>query len=328
MRTVSFQDGEKLCEACGAALPAFSCTALRKHFTCENESCRKAVWLRTQLTVRVAEGEKTCEAPGCGKAIPAGLYPRRQKRFFCNETCAGRFYDAQNAVEYACAYCGATVRRRRSKAPRLAFCSYQHSGLYLKQQADLGVGPFLTILTEYFDSYAPTYYKPYSLPTIRGNLRKFLVYLNRAGLSLKDVTFRTITEFLAQCQQQGLGPASISGLLGAVSTFMNWLLSEERLQGSNPVLRGLYRHQRLKRAPRPCTEEEMNLTWGTLDERGDALSRFAVAIGEESGLRIGEVSRLRVQDADVRAQRVFVRLPNKNNRERWVPFGDKTRRYV
>jgi len=99
MSIVTFKDSEKQCKVCGKALPAFSCTDLRKHFTCDKESCRKAVWLKTQLTVRLAEGEKTCEAPGCGKPIPAGLCPRRQTRFFCNEACRQRFYDLRKAVD-------------------------------------------------------------------------------------------------------------------------------------------------------------------------------------------------------------------------------------
>jgi len=121
------------------------------------------------------------------------------------------------------------------------------------------MGGFSKILTEYFDSFAPTYYKPYSLPTIRGNLRTFFVYLNEAGISLKEVSFRTITDFIVWCQKRGMGPASISGIVGAVSTFMNWLLYEGRLKGPNPVVRGLYRHHLVKRAPRPYSEDEMKL---------------------------------------------------------------------
>ena len=94
MSIVTFKDGQKRCEACGAALPAFSCTDLRKHFTCGRESCRKAVRQKAWLTVQVAEGEMACEAPGCGKPIPAGLHQRRQTRFFCNEVCQNKFYDA------------------------------------------------------------------------------------------------------------------------------------------------------------------------------------------------------------------------------------------
>jgi site-specific recombinase XerD len=45
-------------------------------------------------------------------------------------------------------------------------------------------------------------------------------------------------------------------------------------------------------------------------------------------LRISEASNLRLEDCDRSAQKLFVRLPNKTDRERYVPFHDKTRRYL
>jgi integrase len=55
-------------------------------------------------------------------------------------------------------------------------------------------------------------------------------------------------------------------------------------------------------------------------------SRFAVA-SVESSLRIGEIGRLQLQDMDFVKQRLFVRLPNKGNRERYAWFSEKTKKY-
>ena len=77
----------------------------------------------------------------------------------------------------------------------------------------------------------------------------------------------------------------------------------------------------------PLEESEIELFWQILDQRGSARLRLAAAIGVESGLRIGEVCRLRLQDIDVVQQKLFVRLPNKTNRERWAFFSHKTKRY-
>ncbi|PSH02814.1 MAG: hypothetical protein CXZ00_15565 [Acidobacteria bacterium] len=52
-----------------------------------------------------------------------------------------------------------------------------------------------------------------------------------------------------------------------------------------------------------------------------------LAIGEETGLRLGEVCNLRVQDINLEMQTVLVGLPNKTMRERTALFHEKTRKY-
>src|SRR6185312_11203924 len=59
----------------------------------------------------------------------------------------------------------------------------------------------------------------------------------------------------------------------------------------------------------------------------DARVRFAAAVAEEAGLRIGEIANLRIADVDAVQQRIFVRLPNKTNKERWAYFSEETKRY-
>jgi integrase len=85
-------------------------------------------------------------------------------------------------------------------------------------------------------------------------------------------------------------------------------------------------HRRCKKSvPRPYSAEEMALAWTLLDGRGNARVRFAVAITQEAGLRLGEICGLRVQDIDVVAQRCFLREPNKTTRDRYGFFGSKTK---
>jgi integrase len=45
---------------------------------------------------------------------------------------------------------------------------------------------------------------------------------------------------------------------------------------------------------------------------------------EETGLRIGELCRLRLGDIDLMRKRVFIGLPNKGKKERWAFFSSKT----
>jgi integrase/recombinase XerD len=54
----------------------------------------------------------------------------------------------------------------------------------------------------------------------------------------------------------------------------------------------------------------------------------AFAIGNESGLRVGEVANIRLEDIDLDHQKIFVRLPTKNMKTRTVPFRDKVAKFV
>jgi integrase/recombinase XerC len=68
----------------------------------------------------------------------------------------------------------------------------------------------------------------------------------------------------------------------------------------------------------------MDFIWRLADERGNSRIRAVLAIGEEAGLRLGEICRLREKDVDLEGRRLFVRLPNKTDCERWALFSDKT----
>jgi integrase len=85
---------------------------------------------------------------------------------------------------------------------------------------------------------------------------------------------------------------------------------------------------RPERIPRPLTDLAMAKVWKILSKQGTLQHKLAVAMGAESGLRISEVCNLRISDIDMWGCRVFVRVPNKTDSERWAPFHRKTRRFL
>jgi site-specific recombinase XerD len=182
---------------------------------------------------------------------------------------------------------------------------------------------------EYFEKFARSHYRPRTHSTVRSHLLEFFTFLRSEGIrSLNAVRPRTITAFLAWRGYDANGEVKPERALSAVSTFMGWLVHEGRRKDPNPVIARIHRLRQQKRSARPYNEEELGKIWRILGERGSALTRAAVAIGEESGLRINETCNLRLPDVDQKAQRLFVRLPNKTNIERSVPFHEKTRRYL
>lgn len=130
-----------------------------------------------------------------------------------------------------------------------------------------------------------------------------------------------ITQYITWQNVAQHGAAKVS----FIKTFFLWAIQMGYREQANPVINSFHNPRRKKCGPRPYSTGEMEFAWALLNKRGNARVRFAVAIAEEAGLRQGEICRLRVQDIDLKAQRCFVRLPNKTNCERYALFGNKTK---
>jgi integrase len=110
--------------------------------------------------------------------------------------------------------------------------------------------------------------------------------------------------------------------------FFNWLRLEGLYKNPNPVVPGMHYPKCPRRLPRPYSDIDMEKIWRLIEQRGCTQVKLAVAIGTECGLRIGEVLNIRLEDVNLVAQRIRVRLPNKGNREREVPFHERTKFYL
>jgi integrase len=89
-------------------------------------------------------------------------------------------------------------------------------------------------------------------------------------------------------------------------------------------------HQRRTpmRLPQPYTEQQLADIWSLLERRGTTAARLAYAIGEESGLRIGEITDLTLADVDLAGRRLFIRSRASTRPEPWVPYDEKTHAYL
>jgi integrase/recombinase XerC len=137
------------------------------------------------------------------------------------------------------------------------------------------------------------------------------------------VDAKTVSDWIAWGKKIGR-PAQ--GYMHFVSIYMQWLIFKG-LRKDNPVTR-FHRRRQPKRLPRPYTEQEMAFIWSLLDKRGTTVTRLACALAEEGGPRIGEIANARLSDVDLIGRRLFIRLPNKTMTERWVPFHDKTAKFL
>jgi integrase/recombinase XerD len=190
-------------------------------------------------------------------------------------------------------------------------------------------GRFTKLFHEYEKGFAKAHYKARSRTTVRWRLLTFLEFLNTRGFStIRAVRPNTITEFLEWGQSKGLDRPQLRDTLGSVSVFLDWAAMAGRYKGMNPIQPRMHRLVKPERVPRPLTDQALARIWSTLDKRGTLQQKLAVALGEEAGLRISEVCNLRTSDIDMRGHRIFVRVPNKTDSERWAFFHRKTRRLL
>jgi len=308
---------------CGVPLAAHQTWPGAPYRCCGASACASKV-RKLPGGLYVAAHERKCDASGCQNFVPEGRY-RIRSAVCCSLEC-WESVQRRGTVRLVCACgCGQEFFRQRKPRHRRSFISLQHEGDYVRNKyLEEACGGFRTILEEYLVILGATNYR--STDGVRSRLGSFFRFLNERKIeSLDDVTPTTITQFVAW--SKAAGPGDMPGKVSSVSKFFRWLIAEGRRETGNPVVPLIHARRRERRAPRPLENTELQFTWKLLGERGNARLRLATAIGEEAGLRIGEICRIRLSDIDLIRQRILVRLPNKTNRERWAFFDEKTKRY-
>jgi len=308
------------CETCGR--PAMKKTNSGRHLLCDGPDCHAQMLRPIRV---VGEHAIKCSGPGCKEWIPAGVYSANKNLFFHSPVCRGRYYKVNYTPNTKCLVCGKPLYRPYKNKPH--FCSIRHFWDYKIQKTFAALPPELAaVLRRYEDEFARTHYRPSTFSSVRSYLIHLFNFMEKRGITdLEQVTPAVITSFIND-------PASkyfqINTVLNAVSTFMKWLIVQGLRKSANPVIARLHRRPAPKRLPRPYKDDEMDEIWNLAQARADTRVKLAIAIGEECGLRLGEVANLRLADVELDHQQLFVRIPNKTNTERWVPFHNKTVQYL
>jgi site-specific recombinase XerD len=222
--------------------------------------------------------------------------------------------------------CGCSTQFLSGKAVRKNyFLNREHAGRFKTEQTLQRCGIHLALVREYLDGFCLLHYSKSSRGAALTSLVVFCKFLNERGIvSMSDVGPKTITEFGVWGQKNGHNQVKYS--MWAVKMFFSWQIAEERRTLGNPVIDSIHCIHREENSPRPFSPEDIAFAWKMLEERGNARVRLAMAIGEESGLRISEIVNIRLEDVDSVKQRIFVRKPTKNKKTRTVPYGDLTRK--
>jgi integrase/recombinase XerC len=324
-KITKYAAGEMLCAACKQPLPAVETWPGRFVIHCERAECQLAA--RNHPARRyVGDKEVKCQAPGCGEYVPSGSYVARQTHFACCGKCwrACRVQKTKGYTLVTCA-CGCGEQFRSGKAiGKNYFFNRDHHGRFVTEQALQRCGIHRPLVQEYREGFCMLHYSKSSRGSVLTSSVAFCEFLNERGIvSMNDVTPSTITAFLIWGRENGRNQVEHS--ICFLKIFFDWQIAEERRLLPNPIVNSIHCIRRQPAEPRPLSDDQLQDAWKMLDERGSARIRLAMAIGEESGLRISEIANVRIQDVDLVRQRITVRLPTKGKKPRWVPYGEKTR---
>ena len=270
---------------------------------------------------KVIRPDGMCEGPGCTKIVLGGLVIKRQKHYFCSKRCEKRF-DGRRHVVGVCCHCGGEIRGNNSVSRNPRFCSLKHRLEYFENQQMGPTGPFRESLEEYLKTHADYHYRNTGRRQPRHHLAQFFRYAVQVEkiTRLEDIRPSVVTRFVAHEKARGI---TCLKTIGYLSRYFDWLIEEERVDMANPVRPRIHSPKRTPHQPRPYSDEEIKTLWNHLEAADELSLLLAFAIGEECGLRIGEVANIRLADVDVEHQKIHVRLPTKNQRTRDVPYHDK-----
>lgn len=169
-------------------------------------------------------------------------------------------------------------------------------------------------------------YSPQTVRAYRGDVRRYLAFLEREGVAVEQATSGQVRAFVGELTRSGRSAASVNRTVSAVRGFYRFLATVSDLPGGNPALaqRGLKTGKRLPEFLFALEAEQL------LGDAGAAAAadgidfwalrdRLLLEFLYGSGCRISEAVGLDV--GDVEPARGRARVMGKGSKERVVFFG-------
>ena len=173
---------------------------------------------------------------------------------------------------------------------------------------------------------------PHTVRAYESDLAQFIDHaaalagVRRAEVKPAHLDRAALRSFLADLHKQRRSRATAARKLAAARTFIRYLRREDAIEGDPGAM--VSTPKREVRMPAHLSESEMNTLLGAASEE-TPLGRRDRAILElfyASGLRLGELTGLDVEDVNLSAR--MVRVMGKGRKERLVPFNTTTAKAI
>jgi len=176
--------------------------------------------------------------------------------------------------------------------------------------------------TQYIEHYLRHKYrgncKANTLRLAATSLMQFLSFFRTSGKKqLEQMSREDLESFVEDMQDRGLKPETIRTRLCAVYAFVRFLV-EQKVVGYELMERKI----KLKlpdRLPRAIDPEDLTLLLSTLDNTRD---RALILLLLRTGMRIGELLNCKVDDVDVRQQKILIYQSDKTSVGRVVYYSE------
>jgi len=163
----------------------------------------------------------------------------------------------------------------------------------------------------------------HTLDAYKSDLSQFLTYVQSIlGTSAMwdDVSRAEIRQWVGELAEQGLTKQTLARKMATLRSFFKFSTRRGHLKTNPAAQISSIRLQ--KSLPQLVTEPEVNYLLDNLsdsDEQRTIMENAILELFYSSGLRVSELTNLKVQDIDLNQQ--LVRVLGKGNKQRIVPFG-------
>ena len=155
------------------------------------------------------------------------------------------------------------------------------------------------------------------------DIEQFFEYLETAGIKkLEEVKTEDISKFVQGLFKNGFSAKTVSRKINAIKTFFKFLTQEEKVLENNPALS--INHPRLpEKGPRFLNKLEYR---ALRDAARDNPRMYAVIeLMLQTGIRIGEVARLRVED--FKGNKLYIK-PFESHEGREIPLNRNAKKAI
>jgi len=164
---------------------------------------------------------------------------------------------------------------------------------------------------------------PRTLASYRLDIQAYLRTLEKAGLNPLKIQREQLTEYLWQKKAEGREPTSVARYIATLRAFYRFLILEEKItRDPAALLSSPKKHERL---PKSLSVEEVSALMTSVQGRKPASIRMRamLEVMYAAGLRVGELTQLRMDNVDLKVG--YVRVLGKGSKERIVPIGERAR---
>lgn len=169
-------------------------------------------------------------------------------------------------------------------------------------------------------------YPETTITSYKKDLEHYNEYLKKVNIDYHNITRDQVRDFLKYLDSLKLAKSSISRILSTLRHFYNYLLVNNIVSCNQ--FKSVRNPKKEKKLPNFLTGEELQKIFDTIeiDTPLGLRNRFIIELLYATGLRVSELTSLKVKDIDFGSREI--RITGKGNKERIVFYGEYAEHFL